>query len=502
MTLATPTLTRWAVPLTALVAFLLRLPGLGTALSPDEAGFLMVARTWVPEPGSVYGHYFVDRPPQIIATFKVADAIGGPYALRLVGALVCAALVLLAARIALVIADERAARWTAVVVAALTSSTMINADGVKGELLSLPFVLGACLLAILALQRQSMPLAALAGLSAGVAPGFKQNMLGGLVFAAALLLLSLATKQISARTFARLSVAGLAGAAVPAALMIGWALQSGVQLDTLWYAIYGFRSDAGAELASASSGANAQRAVILLLAALGTGILLVMGTFVVLLRKVWRSQQVLVGATLALFLFDAVALVLGGSFWLDYLFGLLPAAVLATAMLAGLSGRGGRAMRVVVGFAAISSVASIATVGVVTATGTASRGQADTGEAIAAVAEPGDTVTVLGGRADLQLATGRESPYRHLWSLPMRTLDPEYVELRDLLTSPEAPTWFVQLVPTGLWSEDGGAELLEVLRERYDAHGYGCHGGIIWLRDGVERDLPEDHCPDGSAPHA
>ena len=264
MRLVGPALTRWAVPLIALVAFLLRLPGLLAPLSPDEAGFLMVARSWDPEAGSVYGHYFVDRPPQVIAVFGLADAVGGPHAIRLLGALVCAVVVLLAAQTARVVADERAARWTALVVAALTSTTLINADGVKGELLSLPFLMGACLLSLLALRHGSVLLAALAGLCGGIAPGFKQNMLGGLVFAAALLLLSFAARHISTRTLLRLSVAGLVGAAVPAAVMVGWALLAGVDLDTLWYTIYGFRSDAAAELASTASEANARRAVVLL----------------------------------------------------------------------------------------------------------------------------------------------------------------------------------------------------------------------------------------------
>ncbi len=50
---------------------------------------------------------------------------------------------------------------------------------------------------------------------------------------------------------------------------------------------------------------------------------------------------------------------------------------------------------------------------------------------------------MYGGRADIQYTSGLPSPYQHLWSLPMRTLDPDLTELRALLEGPDAPTWFV-----------------------------------------------------------
>ena len=81
----------------AAAAFVARFPGLLWPLRPDEAGFLLVARSWHPEPDSVYGHYFVDRPPPIIWLMQATDAIGGAYTHRLVGAVGCALLVLAAA---------------------------------------------------------------------------------------------------------------------------------------------------------------------------------------------------------------------------------------------------------------------------------------------------------------------------------------------------------------------------------------------------------------------
>ena len=96
-----------------------------------------------------------------------------------------------------------------------------------------------------------------------------------------------------------------------------------------------------------------------------------------------------------------------------------------------------------------------------------------TGVALGRAAEPGDTVVVYGGRSEIVLVSGMSSPYEHLWSLPMRTLDPDLTELQAVLSGPEAPTWFVMWVPASAWG--GKGEVLEpVLDERYRPHGATC----------------------------
>ena len=144
--------TRWTVPFAAALAFLLRLPGLTRPIRPDEAGWFLVARTWDPAPDSVYGEHFVDRPPSLIGLVDLADHLGGPATLRLIGALAAAAIVLLAARIGTVVADQEAGRWSAVVTAALTTSPLIDPVAAKGELLALPFVGLALWWALLAVR--------------------------------------------------------------------------------------------------------------------------------------------------------------------------------------------------------------------------------------------------------------------------------------------------------------------------------------------------------------
>ena len=51
-------------------------------VSPDEAGFLMKAAQWA-EGTSLYGNFWVDRPPLLIMLFQLAHLAGGPIGLRL-----------------------------------------------------------------------------------------------------------------------------------------------------------------------------------------------------------------------------------------------------------------------------------------------------------------------------------------------------------------------------------------------------------------------------------
>lgn len=485
---------RHLIGLAAVAAFLLRMPGLTRPVRADEAGFTLVARAWEPMADSVYGPFFVDRPPLLIALFRLSDEIGGPLFIRVVGALACAALVVVAAWTARLVAGERAARWTAVCVAAVTSTTVIDAVAVKGELLGLPFVMAACGLSILAVRRRAASYAVLAGLAAGLAPHVKQNLVGGLVFAAVLLLVSGLTRTLPWRHVVRLCAAGLLGAVVPLAATVAWALAAGVDLDTLWYATVTFRADAASAIASGVTTAPAQRAGILVVAALVSGLLVVVGGFVWHARELWSADRALVAATGALLLVDTGALVYGGSFWRDYLFPLLPGAALAAALLVARPDPGGRRMRAAIVGMAVSCLVCLVGWTVVNAAGLQEFHEHDTGVALAEAAEPGDTLVVFGGRADLQLASGLPSPYEHLWSLPMRTLDPDLDELSTLVTGPQAPIWLVEWVDFTTWSEAGGTRLRQLVEERYDVHGTGCDGRPVWVQRGVDRPSVEPDC--------
>src|SRR4029077_12089128 len=104
-------LTRLVVPAAAVVAVAARLPFLHRPLRPDEAGFLLVGQQWQPGGTSLYGSYWVGRPPLLVTFFRVAADIGGAVPLRLMGCVATVIVVLGCAHVARTVAGHRAAAW-------------------------------------------------------------------------------------------------------------------------------------------------------------------------------------------------------------------------------------------------------------------------------------------------------------------------------------------------------------------------------------------------------
>ncbi|TIC84348.1 hypothetical protein [Nocardioides sp. GY 10127] len=493
-----------------------RLLSLALVLQADEAGFTLVARSWDPQPDSLYGPYFVDRPPLVIALFGAGDALAGTHAVRALGAVTSGLAVLLAAPAGRLVAgagsggswaDDRPTRtaggWSALVTAAALSTPLLDVASTKGEVLAVPFLLAAAVLGLLVVgvgpHPPSRPVTAalslVAGFCAGVPLGLKQNLAGGLVLLAALGVAAVVSRRMSVRRFVVAALAALAGAALPIGAQVAWALGSGVRPGTLWETVYGFRGEAATVLAAQPSDAPLTRAGILVLAGLLAGLGLVVGGFVANARGEWARDPVVTSAIAALLAWDAVSLVLGGSYWRDYLFPLVPGAALATGLLARRTSRRGRYVRVTAVVAALSCVVSL---GVWGARAVAARGTTQewaTGEAVGAAAQPGDTITVYGGRADVVLASGLDAPYPYLWSLPMRVLDPDLGQLRRLLTGPDRPTWVVLEVPLDAWTPGPGARVQTVLDRRYSPAGAGCDDVAVYVRDDVQRPALQPHCP-------
>ena len=209
---------------------------------------------------------------------------------------------------------------------------------------------------------------------------------------------------------------------------------------------------------------------MLLLIFVGTGMLLVVALFAVRLRSLLRHDPVPVVAIAVMLGLDLLGVALSGSFWTPYLFVPLPGLALALAALVAhdhLDRVRHRVTPVAVGLVVVSSI--VALVGW-TGAWVAGRVPVEvrTGEAIAAAAWPGDRVLVYGGRADIQWATGAQSPYPYLWSLPMRTLDPGLDDLEEVLTGSNPPTWFVEATFINTWSELGTAAIQSSLIRKYE----------------------------------
>ncbi len=491
---------RVVVGLAMVVAVLGRIPSLQWPLRPDEAGFLLVARAWHPEPDSMFGTYWVDRPPPIIALFKLSDWLGGPYFIRVFAALAAALFVLAAAGTARRLAEYAGARsadrigaWVAVATAALTSHAAIDSVAAKGEILGLPLVMGSCWFAINALMRRSVWHAAAAGALAVLAVGLKQNLFGGLVFGGVLLVAALATSRLERRDFLRLAGAAIAGALLPVLATVGWCLAAGVRLSTLAYVTLGFRVDANSVLASQPSSTVDARIHTLLVIALFSGLAALGVWFVLRLPRLLRRATVPTAAVAAMLVVDTAGVFLSGSYWRTYLLvPIAPAALCLGLLLADeqLMTRHWRhwvslITRVLVAFTLLSSVLALVewerTIDAYLPT------EYLTGRAIGGAAQPGDTLLVYGGRADIQWASGLRSPYEHLWSLPMRTLDPDLEELESVLTGPAAPTWFVQSKRLDEWSEAGTDGIREELLEDYQLVAIACGAYRIYHKRRLER---------------
>src|SRR3954454_1997598 len=67
---------RWTLGGCLLIVGLLRLPWLSVPLGRDEAGIALVAQHWTG--GSLYGEYWLDRPPPLVLLFKLAGLRGRP----------------------------------------------------------------------------------------------------------------------------------------------------------------------------------------------------------------------------------------------------------------------------------------------------------------------------------------------------------------------------------------------------------------------------------------
>lgn len=451
--LALPDRGTWLIAALAALAWL---PNLLRPATADEAGFLMVGAQWHPGT-SLYGDYWVDRPPLLIAVHGVAALLGGLPALRVIGLLCVVATVLLAGAVAAEASREAAATvarrtslLTAALAAALIVSPALGAGATCGELLTTPVVLAAVLAALRATRdgvgtRRSVGWVAVAGAVAMLAPLLKQNALDGLVAVTAMLLLGPVAGE-RRRRVRLLAVAAAGTAAVLLAALLGAALLGTSPLG-LWDAVVTFRLRAGAVIATDAPAGNDLRAERMLGSLLGSGLpltLLVLG----LLRV--RGSRTVAGSTaraltwvaLAMLAWEAVAVLGGGSWWRHYLLNLVPGAVVLAAVALPRARRLATPLLAVVVPLVVTALALAATVpGVLHGSG--HRRERDVVAYLTAHARPGDTGTVAFGHPDLLRDAGLRSPYDELWSLPVRVRDPHLDDLLDVLEGSHAPTWVV-----------------------------------------------------------
>lgn len=470
-----------AVLLFAALSVLARVPSMFRPLSPDEGGFLMVAAQWT-NGTSLYGDYWVDRPPLLIMLFQLAHLAGGPIGLRLLGATCVGSSVFLAATLARAALrlEERVAGVSRVVVvgAAATAATFLvsplfGATEVDGEILAVPFVL-AGLTAALAAYRSTSAAAwrwSAAGALAVAAAAVKQNMLEVFVAAAVLLL---ATARRSPRTAARSATAFGAGSAACALALLGWATLHGTTPAGIWDAVVSFRLQASSVIAHSAPETTQARALGVAGAFLGSGAL---GIVLAALVPRWRRRDprpstLLVSVTVAVLVWETFGVTAGGSYWLHYLIGTVPGLVLA-ATTAAERGRSRRiALGAVLGYAGAAAAAGIITT-TIAPVGTSSADLA-VERYLAAQSQPGDTGVIAFGDPALLEAAHLTSPYPELWSLPVRVRDPHLSDLTTVLTGQDRPTWVVVNGDSlGTWGVDASLAQPVLEREYQPVHTTG-----------------------------
>jgi hypothetical protein len=485
----------------ALLAAVLRLPYLRAPMSPDEGGFLVVARHWHPGGGSLYGPYWVDRPPLLIAFFRLADALGGFTALRLLGCLVVATTVVgvgVAAAGATTSATSarRASVWGAAVAAALLVTPTGGAVMVNGELVAAPLIAFGIACAIRAVLGDAGPAfglrlrpdvaAVLAGVFAVSAVMVKQNMLDVLVFAGGLGLAAAVRGGTSVPVVARRALLAVAGAVGALVVILGASLARGTTPGGVFFAMYPFRVHAAEAMQHLPAGQRVAHFTNMLEMWGVTAAPLVICAFVALVLLRRTPTGVFAGplafATLLLAAYDAASIIAGGSYWSHYVLQL----VVPTALMAGLIA----ASVPWAGRTVAACVLALCTLGwVVGTTARVPAAGVTIGSAIGDAAQPDDTMLSLLGDGAMVKTSGLTAPYTYLWSLPAHVLDHHFTHLTAVLKGSDAPSWVVvRRTPANnrMQREGPGA----VLAQRYRKVSEMC-GRAVYLRLDLSRPVPE-----------
>lgn len=480
-----------AVPWAAgMLAAAVRLAWADRGLGSDEAGFLAVAHQWGPGP-SLYGRYWVDRPPLLVGLYQLADHLGGAVGLRVVGiAAVVVAVVAIGAAVRCATRSGSAGALAAVTAAALLASPAAGAYEVNGELLAAPFtalgVLGVVVAWRSGSRRERVLGGALAGAGLVGALLVKQNMVDVLVVAGGLVGLGVVTRRLRVRPLLEGVGGAVVGGGVVAAAVLGWAALHGTSPGGVWFAMYPFRVAAGEALSSSPGLAAHARGLRLVTVALACGILPAVVALLAGVRALRRDERLVAAVVLAWTAWSAVSVVLGGNYWTHY----LVQAALPVAAGVGLLATA----RPRLATAALTAcvVPALVSASVMSARAAELTADQQVGRAVARASQPGDSLVVAWGHPGVVQGSGLTSPYPSLWSLPTKTLDPDLTGFTAVLAGRDAPTWVVTgrtLRTWGLRTDEAGA----VLRHRYHRVADVC-GTTVYLRDGLTRPAPAAAC--------
>lgn len=474
--------------LAVVLAVGLRAPWFGAPLGNDEGGLAYIAAHWQESGPYLYGHSFLDRPPVLVALFGLATETGGTAAVRTIGTVAVALLVVLTALVARELGGPRAGVWGAFIAAILGSSVALGAVFTPAELLAVLPSAASVLLLLVAqrLSRARLVCLALAGCLAIAALLVKQSFGDALFAGVACLATGMYIGKETRRS--RLIDAGayLAGAATAVLCLELWEAALGAPDGATSYALLGFRLDGLGALAGSAGGLPGRFAERLLLPLVGSGLAFVLIWSVVGVRAL-RGRGVISATVVGWALGGLAGVLLGGSYWSHYLIELIPvAAVTAAVALAVASHRW--AGRTAGGLALLAVAATGIGLPVSRATSSAFEAQA-VGSSVGEAAHAKDTIYVRYSQANVTYYSGLRNPYPYNWSLMLRAIPEAEHDLRSLLRSAQRPTWIVEWEGSSTYGLDDNGRTAGVLDRRYRPVADPC-GYTVLLRRDATRPTP------------
>lgn len=421
-------------------AVAIRLPFLAEPLSADEGGFLMVAGQWRPG-DSLYGDYWVDRPPLLFVLFGMAEAAGGMVPLRVLGAVAAATSVAMAATLARLVAPASTAApaVAAVGAAAFLSTPLFGSLLVNGELLALPFVLGGLIAILRGMSGGHAVWWALAGVAGTCAVFVKQNFFD--VFAAGLA--ACAVLYVEGRRAAawRAGALGAVAALLTAAALLVFAASRGTVPLELWDAVVTFRLEAIDLISDKDPSPVINRGLLMIAAFAVSGAVILIGVAAFSRTEPDAGHgPPAAPIAVAVLAWEVVAIVLGGNFWPHYLVGIVPGVVFVAALACRRGRLPTRRAEVGVAYSVLATALALAMAGPSNGT---TKYEVAAGDYLAEQAQPGDTGVVAFGQPQILHRAGMHSAYPHLWSMPVKVNDPKLAEFSELLSGPGRPAWVV-----------------------------------------------------------
>ena len=473
--------TMWALGGCILLALVLRAPYLSTPLGRDEGGLTYIANNWPGGDGSLYGAYWVDRPPLLIGLFKLAG-LGGEAGVRALGAIFAVGLVIAIALLAQAVAGPRAEqRIAALLAAVLSGSVSIGANFTPGELLAVvPSTLSVLCLVLAHRSRQTRFVVAAGALAVGVCAG--QAGPSSTPASPASSSSSPRPSPTGTCDFAGRSHTRRARPFRSSRCSSGWP-RAGIRLGGFVYTLFGFRL----ELLHTLAGSDIPLRVRLTKLQEPTwesGLAVALVAALIGLVHL-RHDRVLLVTFVAWAAAAIVGVLGGGSYFAHYLIELVPIGCVGAAIVIARA-------RWPVGLAVIGVFVWLALPTAYEAAVDVSeqplrRSEVAVAQYLREHARPGETDYVMYARPNVVYYAGLRHPYPYLWSLMVRAKPGAREQLVQHLGSPRRPTWLVQWHTLSGWELDTDGRMAAAIGRGYRLVATVCGRGIYVRDDRVPR---------------